>query len=116
MKQFFLKTYLWLALLPSVLVFIGAASNQAVMIANGGKFPVQLNELVADGRTGMIDALHCVMTNETHLNALADIFNLRVAIESIGDLAIESGEFLRPFCYGAWLALVFRKLRGETSL
>jgi hypothetical protein len=38
------STQSWLILLPLFLVLAGAASNQAVLIANHGKFPVMLNE------------------------------------------------------------------------
>ena len=42
--SFLKKSYSWLVLLPLLLVLVGAASNQAVLIANHGKFPVMLNE------------------------------------------------------------------------
>lgn len=106
--KFLAKTYLWLAALPYVLIVLGAASNQAVLISNHGKFPVMLNETVAVPADGMLDKEHCVMTHETRLNALADIFNIG-AVESVGDLAIDLGDVLRPFTFGAWLALVTKK-------
>lgn len=111
--KFFTKTVVWLVALPYALILLGAASNQLVLIANGGKFPVLLNEIVAArfSADGMIDKEHCVMTNQTRLNALADIFNFG-DIESVGDLSIDLGAFLQPFTFGAWLAVVIRKLNS----
>jgi hypothetical protein len=43
-NSFLKSTYSWLILAPILLVLLGAASNQAVLIANHGKFPVMLNE------------------------------------------------------------------------
>jgi hypothetical protein len=44
MKDFLRKTYGWLVLAPLLMIVLGIASNQAVLIANHGKFPVMLNE------------------------------------------------------------------------
>ena len=58
---------------------------------------------------GMLDARHSVMTPETHLKVLCDLFDAD-GIESIGDFAIELGEWLWVFCPYAYLILVTRKL------
>lgn len=111
MKSFISKTYLWIVALPYALILLGAASNQLVLIANGGKFPVMVNEYaLPDNPKGMFDAEHCVMTGSTRLNALADIFHFGTEVDSIGDLTIDLGGFLQPLTVGAWFVLVSKKL------
>lgn len=116
MRSFLRKTMLWLVLLPNVAVFIGAASNQLVLFVNNDKFPVMVNQrrlrdsgggMDADG---MIDEIHCVMTHQTHLNLLADIFDIHSTIESIGDLLMEWGINYAVFFYFAWAILISRKV------
>lgn len=109
---------LWMLLLPYLMIFTGAASNQAVLIANHDKFPVMVNpvklghmidspddagQLIA---TGQIDDLHCVMTKSTHLNALADVFDFKDANYSIGDGLIIGGSELQEPLFIMWLALI----------
>jgi hypothetical protein len=97
------------------LVFLGALSNQAVIIANHGKFPVLLEDSRSrkyDEMNGMIDREHCVMTKDTRLNLLADVFDFKNEIVSVGDEAIDLGFFLIPYTFGAWLSLIFVKLNG----
>lgn len=102
--------------LPYGLSYLGAALNQLVIIANHGKFPVMINPafdsllrgpdgpgILADG---MIDEVHCVMSASTHLNYLADIFNFHHGILSIGDLLIDAGNNIEPYCLGFFLCLV----------
>jgi hypothetical protein len=36
--------YLWVIAIPVLSIFLGTASNQAVLIANWGKFPVMVND------------------------------------------------------------------------
>lgn len=112
--RFILKTYLWLWALPYALILLGAASNQIVLVANHGKFPVMMNSVQAREATpdGMLDRYHCLMTEDTHLNAMADIFKLGPAIESIGDLSLDLADFIQPFTLAAWATLVIRKLAG----
>jgi len=107
-------SFLWPLLLPFALYFGGAASNQAVLIANHDKFPVMVNsQRLASfeqnsGKLvdGMIDDVHCVMTDQTHLNALADIFDFKDAgIYSIGDLMIMSGASSEQSCIFLWIVL-----------
>jgi hypothetical protein len=113
MKRFLRVTMLWILLLPGALFFLGAASNQAVLIANHDKFPVLLNQQKTDKASadgyGLIDDTHCLMTRQTHLNALADIFDFKEAIYSIGDLMMELAGWL-SFLPFVWLALVINKL------
>lgn len=110
-------TLLWVILLPLGLGFTGAASNQIVMIANHGKFPVMLNRTMAGksdiDQFGLLDDQHCVMSADTHLNLMGDIFNFgRQGIESIGDLLIDLGGYIWQFCLYGWLVLVVRKLKN----
>jgi hypothetical protein len=119
-------TALWILLIPAGLIFAGAASNQAVLIANHDTFPVLLNkgktlqaaeaeaksnpDVVADGE---IDNIHCIMTNKTHLNYLADIFDLQDGVYSIGDLSMEFGEFLWVYAPYLWAFVTIQKLSKQ---
>jgi hypothetical protein len=81
-------------MLPYAVAFLGAASNQLVLFANNDRFPVAMNiaklhkwvpeEARVESNDGilMIDETHCLMTNKTHLNILADIFDFHEDIES----------------------------------
>jgi hypothetical protein len=112
--NFLRRTFLWILLLPYALGYLGAASNQLVLVANHGKFPVMRNpvvEALTPNLQGMTDSVHCFMTDETHLNLLADIFNFKSAgIWSIGDLAMEASEETLPYCWGIWLGLILASL------
>jgi len=127
MKQFLKKTYLWILALPLALSLMGAASNQAVLVANNDTFPVRISEVkvamleVQDGATYtlpdgkvMLDPAHCVMTNKTHLNVLADNFDLG-GIESVGDLSLDLGSWMWLFAPFVWGAAVVRKLNSLAS-
>jgi hypothetical protein len=113
---------LWVLLLPYVVSFAGAASNQLVLIANNDTFPVRVNLVkvktfvgddavqLPDG-TVMLDDVHCLMSSKTHLNLLADNFDFRDdGIESIGDMLLGLGEWLKSFCIFVWVALASRAL------
>ena len=113
-------SFLWLLLLPFALQFGGAASNEAVLIANYDTFPVMVNPVklgdllpdgvnVQPGQSQMIDDVHCTMTADTHLNALADIFDTRNAIYSIGDFMLIAGEQSETFCVLFWILLMLYK-------
>lgn len=106
-------------MLPYLVFGVGAGSNQLVLIANHDKFPVMLNEA---GRVhfnpdanGLLDKTHCVMTPDTHLNALADIFDLHDGWYSIGDFLLMLSDWLSGFCVFVWIALVIQKLRATTK-
>lgn len=107
-------TMLWVLLLPYAVIGVGAASNQLVIIANHDKFPVLMNEAARahfnPDANGLIDKEHCVMTDETHLNALADIFDFHDGWYSIGDELITLGEWLQGFCIYVWIVLVVNSL------
>jgi Family of unknown function (DUF5317) len=120
MRNFLRVTMLWVMLLPLLVGFAGVASNQLVLIANHDKFPVMLNEHKnnmrdGDGNAlvdadGMIDDAHCVMTSETHLNVMADIFDFKDAIYSVGDGLINLGAWGWTWAPFVWVGLVIRRL------
>lgn len=125
--------YLWLIAVPVLSIFLGAASNQVVLVANHGKFPVMINdafyakfctippdadpELIAmippiaclkGGQ--MIDEVHSIMGPNSHLKLLSDIFPLGDAIYSVGDGLINFGSWMLTFSPIAWLFLTMRRL------
>ena len=132
------SSLLGILLLPYGLFGLGAASNQAVLIANHDKFPVMMNAYkislidkqredfakiieaitgkpapekiptVADNG-GMLDSVHCVMTKDTHLNALADVFDLG-STYSIGDFVLYLGEWMMGWTPWVWATLLISKV------
>ena len=140
MFKFLRKTSLYLLAIPVLSIGIGAASNQLVLFANNDKFPVMWNDyqiaqydlmlhkiaagkdkdaaeqagfdIVALEEDGFIDDTHCVMTPDTHLNLLADIFDMKDAIYSIGDFLLMLGEWLMAFAPFVFLFDVVRKLNA----
>ena len=140
MFSFLRKTFLWVALLPLAVTYLGTLSNQVVLWANHDTFPVSINPVklqkftggepvldktdptggrviaqggqvfVLDNGTVLIDETHCVMTSRTHLNWLADIFDFHDTIQSIGDLLRGVGDWLGSFAYYVWGALVIGAL------
>lgn len=128
--------YWYLIAIPVLMFVLGAASNQAVLIANHGKFPVMMNEAevslacappsedkesqkfsifnssVPSCTKGgqFLDRTHSIMGPNSHLKALADIFDLGEAVFSLGDFSIMLGTFLLKFTPLAWLFLTIRKL------
>ena len=136
MKQFLCKTSLYILALPLLLTVLGAASNQAVLIANHDTFPVMLNDKkisMMDERraeqeikfvhpqpamedvdgTVMLDDVHCVMTHKTHLNFLADIFDLKDGIYSVGDFGLMLGDWFWAFAPFIFVFDVTRKLAKQ---
>ena len=128
------SSFLWILMSPYIVTGLGAASNQAVLIANHDKFPVMVNAVKLDEYTGepkidivtvltgtpsaekpkptdaiYLDDVHIMMTSDTHLNALADIFDFHSTIYSIGDFGLMLGEWMQSFCPFVFLALVFKK-------
>jgi len=127
MKNFLRKIPYWyLIAVPVLLIGLGAASNQAVLITNHGKFPVLINEAQAEkycprdpditgaaycGNGGeFIDGEHTVMNQHSRLKFLSDIFNMKHSIMSIGDFLLVLGEWIWDWSRLAWLVLVVRKL------
>ena len=136
MKQFLRKTSLYILALPLLLTVLGAASNQAVLIANHDTFPVMLNDKKTEAMTVeqksdassirmpqpamedvdgtvMLDDVHCVMTHKTHLNFLADIFDLKDGIYSVGDFGLMLGDWFWAFAPFIFVFDVTRKLAKQ---
>ena len=131
MLKFLRKTSLYILAVPVMLFVLGAASNQVVLMANHDRFPVMVNtlkervmvaraqahykELAAEAGidptlpAGMIDDTHCVMTDKTRLNWLADVFDFG-SIYSIGDFSLMLGEWLFGFAPFLFAFDVVRKL------
>ena len=133
MRRFLRVSRLWILALPFVLTFLGAGLNQLVLIANGDKFPVMINQKKLDKLTsdddnddsnfvptshlieavpadGMLDDVHCVMTKNTHLNFLADYLDFKVAIFSPGDLILMLSDYIEPYTPFLWAVLVIGAL------
>lgn len=128
--------YWYLLAVPVLLFALGAASNQLCLVANHGTFPVQANKIMiaekcidpedakdlpakyqgvpcqTDGKGGQyLDKRgHVIMSKDTHLNLLGDIFGLGDGIYSIGDFMIGLGQVGLSYTPIAWLALVLRRL------
>jgi hypothetical protein len=133
MFKFLRKTALWIILSPLAIGFLGAGLNQAVLIANHDTFPVLVNTVKAEifvakataqwheaaGElgidaplpAGMIDDTHCLMTSKTHLNFLADIWDFKDGIYSVGDELIGLGEWSWTYAPLVWFVVVVGKLR-----
>lgn len=68
-------------------------------------------KVLSDG-TVMLDEVHCVMTDRTHLNLLADEFDLG-NIYSIGDFLLMLGNWLWGFAPIVWGTLVVNRLKNS---
>jgi hypothetical protein len=132
MWSFFKRTSLYILAIPVLFTFLGAASNQSVLIMNHDTFPVMVNAKKLQEMTEpreqksinfnkpqpafetddavMLDDVHCAMTSKTHLNALADIFDLKNAIYSIGDFLLMLGEWFSVFAPFVFVFDTTRKL------
>ena len=119
MRRFISTTYLYLLAAPFLLMVLGAGLNQLVLIANHDKFPVMVNSrnITRHGEVdenGMIDDVHCLMTPQTRLNYLADVFDFgHEGIESPGDILIDTAEYVSPFAYFGWALLMVVALRRK---
>lgn len=118
-----IKAKLFILLIPFVVTYAGAGLNQAVLAANGGKFPVMLNDRAAGDKNwhvdenGFMDNRHYRMTDQTHLNFLADYINLNdEVILSPGDLLIDLGDFLLFYAFTVWSTIVVLELHRQTSV
>jgi len=146
MFKFLRTTALWILLAPTALNWIGAASNQVVLYANHDTFPVSINPIKLQKFTGgepspdptdptggrtiasgghvfvlpdgevLMDETHCVMTEKTHLNWLADVFDFHDSIQSIGDLLLDLGDWTGSFALYVYIFVVSAALlRKERS-
>jgi hypothetical protein len=133
MFSFLRRTSLYILAIPFLFTFLGAASNQLVLIKNHDTFPVMVNDKKlqtmtdpkeksveikftkpnpaeqADG-TIYLDDTHVAMTPYTHLNFLADVFDLKDGIYSIGDFLLMLGEWLSVFAPFLFVFDTTRKL------
>ena len=139
-RQFLRNSFVWFLLAPWIVSSVGAASNQIVLIANHDTFPVMVNPVklsqirapreqddlvtsifgkprpaprVTVEDENMIDSVHCVMTNDTRLNFLADIFDLKEAIYSVGDFGLMLGDWMWTFMPFVWATLILKKIWDE---
>jgi hypothetical protein len=106
-------TYLWVLLIPVGLFASGVVLNQIVEVANHGKFPVMWPDATMRAHVdsdGMFDNEHCAMTGKTRLNLLADIFRQGDTVYSPGDVMLNAGRWLGPYCLAIWGTLVLKKL------
>jgi len=133
MFNFLKKTSLYILAIPVLFTFLGAASNQLVLIENHDTFPVMVNDRkladMADhdkksveikfnqpnpaekqDGTVYLDDVHVEMTSHTHLNFLADVFDLKDGIYSIGDFLLMLGEWLSAFAPFLFVFDTTRKL------
>ena len=140
MKKLLTFAHLWILVLPWFLSFTGALSNQLVLAANHDRFPVLLNEhklrdfenaeserneirdirsLLGDSvqqlDDGMLDDVHCVMTDQTHLNFLADWIDLHTETCSPGDLLLNIGDYLGTYSFWVWFALVLSDIQRKNA-
>lgn len=137
MIKFLRKTALWIVLAPAAIWGTGLVSNQLVLMANHDTFPVLTNPLkaqeyriaveakvAADNEKsdeedivwpdGYIDDTHIIMTKQTHLNFLADVFDMKSeGVYSVGDFLLMLGEWLWAFVLPIWMFEVVRRLRQE---
>lgn len=125
MLKFFRKTCIYVLAAPLLCVLLGTVSNEAVLYANHDTFPVNANAAKVHHFTGqtiselpalsdgtvMIDDTHCVASNKTHLNLLADVIDEGSdGIESIGDILIDLGNWAWRYCVAIWGFIVTWKL------
>ena len=103
---------LWILLLPYAVGLTGAASNQLVLIANHDTFPVMMNSYAAAHvmPEGIDEEGHVLMTSQTHLNFLADVFDFHDGWMSIGDLLLMLGSWLSTFCPFVWAYVVISEV------
>ena len=111
---------LYLLAFPYLSFGMGVGLNQAVLVANGGKFPVMVNKRAEKyfgfESDGMSDNVHCVMTSKTKLNFLADWINMHTVIYSPGDLLIMLGDLLTGSTKAVWAALILGDVTKRKTL
>lgn len=110
----FITARVWMLVLPSAVYYSGFFMNQAVLVANSGKFPVLISDRQAKvwefDNEGMKDNAHCRMTRETRLNWLADWVNLQKVVYSPGDILLSLGALMNQFAGVIWATLAIKDL------
>jgi hypothetical protein len=114
----FIALRLYLLAAPTALFGVGAAMNQAAVIANGGAMPVQVNDYAAKNgfkvdEVGFMDSRHMRMTSETKFNFLGDYINLGDEVLSLGDLLLYLSFYLSRFSFVVWGSLIAGDLLRE---
>jgi hypothetical protein len=121
-------TYLgWpVLLLPTLVLYLGAGMNEAVVWANGGQMPVSAYscQVRMDAKTaandGTPDYVHKCADKNTRLRWLDDWMLGDDGIASLGDLLQETASTLNYVVYPLWfagcgLAIVRRKYPKSTD-
>ena len=104
-----------------MLVFFGSLFNFAAIAANGFKMPVHVSELLSDVEAKKMfllsgkDLVHSLLTDESRLKFLCDIFTLHSPYPfpktiSVGDVFLLSGIF------AFWQDLFYESSRRRKSL
>jgi hypothetical protein len=112
--SFFRASFLWVLLLPTAVSYVGEYSNQLVLWANHDTFPVYMRSSAAI-KLLPDEQGHVLMSSETHLNILADVFDVGDGWESIGDKFLATGAWLHIFCPYMYILLVTRQLVEDNS-
>ncbi len=114
-----MKLPIWtLVIVPTAAWYFGFALNAIAVAANHGAMPVLFPQILLDlgMSTKMLavdggDAIHSVMTPETHLKFLCDWILIRgIGIFSIGDAFEMFGEATRDYGLVAFVALALQRL------
>ena len=121
MFKFLRRTWLWIIAIPVMLIMLGAFSNQLVLWANHDTFPVLANPIVVERMGGVLvfegksylDFVHVVMTPQTHLNFLADVFDFGRAYLLVGDLLLDLGDYLMQYAFAIWMFVAAVLLNDE---
>jgi hypothetical protein len=111
--KFLRVSLLGLLILPFGLKYGGILSNQACLWANHGYMPVYVNEFYqrqSGWYEGSSDGLHTILTKESHLIFLSDIWRKGNIYESIGDILMDTGDEIWPFCFAIWGGLLVVKV------
>lgn len=122
-RDFTVRKYLWLAILPLFLYWFGYGCNILVITVNHGTMPVAMPVVNAYecfkvfGRDfcraippgTMLDPVHATWSSGVRLAALADWIQLPgIGTCSVGDLLIWLSRWMQPYCIGGWMALSLR--------
>lgn len=120
-KDFIRVTALWMILLPYPVAILGIGLNQAVLIANHGKFPVMVNNHWPERIDGEGffegDTEHVVMSADSRLKFLADIITLSQGtdIVSIGDLLINASGIGQDYAIWIWAFYLATRLYSSQT-
>jgi hypothetical protein len=116
-NRFLCVTMLWIIIVPQGLIQLGGGMNQLVILANHDMFPVLINPAKAAHTlpNGIDSDGHILMSKDTHLNVLGDIFDFHDKWSSLGDLTIELGTWMSTWAPFMWVVLVSQRLLKQAS-